>query len=181
MLLDAEQSVVIVVDIQPKFMAPIFEADRFLSRTKLLVSAAKLPVGPVLHTEQYPERMGGTEEEVQALIGQPAFGKMAFSCCGSEEFMAALEKTGATQAILCGIESHICVNQTAHDLIDEEYDVVLATDAVSARTLEMHKLAVKRMRDLGVVTAHSESILYEWMGSADHPKFKEALQLVKEA
>jgi nicotinamidase-related amidase len=104
---------------------------------------------------------------------------MAFSCMGSDEVVNGLEKLGRTQVILCGIESHICVNQTAHDLLEEDYSVVLAHDAISARTLAMHEGAMARMKELGALSAHTESILYEWMETAEHPQFKAALSLVK--
>lgn len=178
MLALAEDSVLVVVDIQPMFLNPIFQADRVLERSKFLCQAAKLLDVPILATEQYPERMGGTHPEILEHLDS-VFGKKAFSCLGSEKFNNALAALERSQVILCGIETHICVNQTAHDLLDVEAEVILATDAISARSEQMHEIGIRRMRDEGVVAAHSESIVYEWMESADHPAFKDVLKLVK--
>lgn len=178
MLALAEDSVLVVVDLQPTFLTPIYEAERVLARSKFLCQAARLLGVPILATEQYPERMGGTEPSLLEHLDS-IFGKKAFSCLGSEEFNAALAAVERSQVVLCGIETHICINQTAHDLLTEEFEVFLATDAISARTAEMHKTGVRRMRDEGVVASHSESIVYEWMESADHPAFRDVLKLVK--
>lgn len=180
MLLDASESVVLVVDVQDKFMNPIHNREEVLDRVLFLVKAAKLMGVPVLHTEQNPGRMGGTLSEVQDLIGAPAFPKMAFSCLGSEGLLNALGNTDRTQVIVCGIETHICINQTVHDLTEEDYEPILAVDAISARSAAMHEIGLGRLKELGAVFAHSESILYEWMETAEHEKFKEALAIVKD-
>lgn len=179
MLLDASESLLLVVDMQPTFMAPIHRIQAVQDRVLCLVKAAQLKGVPILHTEQYPERMGGTEESIQAAIGQPAFGKLSFSCMGEPKFVEALEAHGKTQIILCGIETHICISQTAHDLMEEDVEVVLASDAISARTHSMHQIGMSRLKELGCISAHSESILYEWMENAAHPQFKASLNLVK--
>jgi len=102
---------------------------------------------------------------------------MTFSCCGIEPFNASL--AGKKQVVLTGIETHICVNQTAHNLLDAGYDVIVCDDAVSARSINRHKVGLKRLRDAGMTLAHTESIAYEWAGSAEHPKFRDMLALVK--
>ena len=104
---------------------------------------------------------------------------MAFSALGSSEFCETLKKTGRRQVVLVGLETHICVSQTAQGLLDLGYEVVVCPDGVSSRTREAHKLGMERIRDAGVVPAHSESIAYEWLGSADHPDFKAFLAIVK--
>lgn len=178
---NAENSVVIVIDEQPTFLAAIYESERVLNRTEFLLKIAKLLGIPVIATEQYSERMGGTEPRVARLLpaGEVPFAKMSFSCCGCGGFLARLEATGKRQAILVGIETHICVSQTAADLITAGYEVIVCPDAVSARTLEMHKIGMERMRDSGILPMHSEAVAYEWLGSAEHPKFREALAIVK--
>lgn len=179
MLLDASESVVLVVDMQPAFLNPIHRGEAVLDRCRFLVQAARLLEVPVLATEQYPSRMGGTEESLAALLDGPVHPKMAFSCLGSSDLVDELEKLKRSQVILCGIETHICVCQTAHDLADEDYDVFLAADAISARTEAMHEAAMARLKELGCTLVHTESALYEWMQSAEHPAFKQALSLVK--
>ena len=104
---------------------------------------------------------------------------MAFSALGCPEFVAALRLTGKTKVILVGFETHICISQTAHDLLSAGFEVVVCPDAVSSRSQEQHKLGMERLRDAGVVPAHTESVAYEWIGTAEHPKFKSFLQIVK--
>lgn len=179
MTLDASESLLLVVDMQPTFMTTIHRVQAVQDRVLFLVKAAQLLGVPILHTEQYPDRMGGTELMIQEAIGRPGIGKLSFSCMGEPAFVDALEREGRTQVIVCGIETHICISQTAHDLMEEDVEVILASDAISARTLNMHQIGMSRLKELGCTTAHSESILYEWMENSSHPQFKAALNLVK--
>jgi nicotinamidase-related amidase len=179
---DPERGVVIVVDLQPTFLAPIHEADRVLNRSQFLLKMARLVGVPVLASEQYPDRMGGTDQRIASLLplGGAPYAKQCFSCGGCSGLMESLRSLKRKQAVLVGIETHICVTLTALDLLREGFEVFVCPDAVSARTVEMHKLGMERMRDSGAMPAHTETIAYEWMGSADHPRFREALQVVKE-
>jgi nicotinamidase-related amidase len=176
----ASDSVLLVVDEQPTFMQSIWEADRVLRRTEFLLRIAAIMEVPIFATEQYPERMGSTNSKIAALLPKPAFGKMSFSCAGCEPLLIELENTGRRQVILVGVETHICVSQSAADLVNAGYEVVVCPDAVSARTVEMHKLGMERMRDSGVLPMHTEAVAYEWLDTANHPKFRDALKLVKE-
>ncbi len=169
------QSVLLVIDIQPSFMKAIHEADRVLDRSLFLSRMAALLEVPVVASTQYTARMGGLDESLA--IG--AHDKMSFSCCGCESWMAELQATGRRQAVIVGIETHICVSQTAIDLLGQDFEVVVCPDALSARTNDRHKLGMERIRDAGVVPAHSEAVAYEWLKTAEHPKFREALALVK--
>lgn len=176
--LDPTRGVLLVVDVQPNFLKGIFEAERVLARTTFLARAAETLGVPVLATEQNPDRMGGTHPDLAPHVGAP-FSKMAFSCVGCEDLASALEFTGRRQAILVGIETHICVGQTAQDLLALGYEVAVCPDAVSSGSLEAHKLGMERMRDAGVVPVHTEAVAYEWMGTADHFGFRQVLELVK--
>lgn len=176
---DVTDSVLIVVDVQPSFMRDIWERDRVLARAEFLIRVANLLEVPVLTTEQYPQRMGGTDERLRGQLSDAVFPKMTFSCCGCDDFVDSLKGAGRKQAILIGIETHICVSQTAVDLLSQGYDVLVCPDAVSARSVEMHKLGMERMRDAGVLPIHTEAVAYEWMGTAEHEKFRDALKIVK--
>ena len=180
MLAKLENSIMVVVDMQPTFLSGIHGREPLESRVKFIVETARLLEVPVVATVQNPERMGGVEESIAALLDKDALGKMAFSCCGIERFTSAIDGFHRNQVVLVGIETHICVNQTAHDLLESGYEPIVCTDAVSARTEKCHKTGVKRLRDAGVTIAHTESIAYEWTGSADHPKFRDVLKLVKQ-
>lgn len=175
-----EHSVLIVVDIQPTFMKAVHEAERVLARSEFLVRMARLLDIPVLSTEQNPERMHGTDPRIAAHLDRPAIPKMTFSCVGCADFDATLAGLGRKQAVIVGIETHICVSQTAHHLLLAGHEVIVCPDAVSARSLERHKLGMERVRDAGAVPAHTEAVAYEWMGSAAHPCFREALAIVKD-
>lgn len=176
--LDPTRSVLLVVDMQPAFLRGIHEVERVIARSTFIARVAESMGVPVLATEQNPDRMGGTHPELAPHTGVP-FPKMAFSCLGCEDLASALEFTGRRQAVIVGIESHICVGQTAQDLLAMGYEVAVCPDGISAGTLEAHKLGMERMRDAGVVPVHTEAVAYEWMGTADHFVFRQVLDLVK--
>lgn len=176
-----DDSVVLVVDLQPKFLAPIFESERVVRRAEFILKVAQLLDIPVFATEQNRERMGGTHESLLPLLAPSTTQeKMRFSCFGCENLEVWLAQQHRRQVILVGIETHICVNQTAHNLVDLGYAPILAEDAISARTQVMHRNGIERMRAHGATIAHTESIAYEWMEGADHPQFREMLQIVKQ-
>jgi len=179
MLARRSDSVVVLIDVQPTFMKPILGADRILRRCMFLLEMAKLLGVPILATEQNPSRMGGLDEGLANLLEVAPIGKMCFSSARSAEFNAALDGLRRKQAVLVGIETPICVNQTAHDLIDRGYEVLLAVDAIGARSAEMHEVALRRMGKIGAVESHTESIAYEWLESAEDSCFREALAIVK--
>ena len=176
-------SSLVIIDVQPVLTKTIFEVERVLSRIAFLAKVARLLEIPIFTTEQNPSRMGATHESLQPLI-DPArtFSKMSFDAGGCREFLLALEQDFEVrkQVVIVGLETHICVAQTAQGLKNSGYEVVVCPDAVSARTQERHKLGMERIRDAGCVPAHTESVAYEWLGSAEHPLFKQALQIVKE-
>lgn len=179
-LADASRSVLLVVDMQPSFLKAIHEAGRVLRRVEFLVQIANLLDVPVIATEQYPERMQGTDESLLSLLREEPIGKMTFSCHGCDAFDSALADYGRAQAIIVGIETHICVTQTTLHLLDKGFDVKVCEDAVSARTDEMNQIGFRRLRHAGSDVCHSESVAYEWLVSAEHPKFRDALALVKQ-
>jgi nicotinamidase-related amidase len=174
-----EEALLVAVDFQPKFMTAIHEADRMVRRASFLVHSASLLNVPILATEQNATRMGGALPEFKG-IAQKCFDKMSFSCWGEPGFQEAIESSGKSHIVLVGIETHICVTLTALDLVNQGYQVFVCPDAVSARTSEQHKLGMERMRDSGIMPTHTESLVYEWLGTASNPKFREALSLVKQ-
>ncbi len=179
MLARIEDSVLIVIDMQPSFLDGVWRNEEVLNRTKFIVECATILGVPILATEQYRERMGASEPSLATLIGSEAMDKMTFSCCGIAPFTGHLDKLGKKQVVLAGIETHICVNQTAHHLVGSSHEVIVCADAVSARTEDRHKIGLKRLCDLGATLAHTESVVYEWIGSAADLRFREILALVK--
>lgn len=182
MLARVEDSVLVVVDVQPAVLDLVWERERVLARSRFLIECAKLLDVPVIVTEQNPEKLGATDEQLSSLVDDPraTVRKMSFSAWGEKGFIRTIEHHKRAQAVIVGIETHICINQTAHDLMDEEIDAIVCADAVSARTERMHEIGLKRMSDEGAAIAHTESVVYEWLQSAEHPAFREVLKLVKD-
>lgn len=133
---------------------------------------------PVVATEQYPEKMGGTVESLLPYVGTP-YRKMEFSAMNNDTFVQVVKASGRSQVVVVGIETHICVSQTCHGLLREGIQAVVCPDAVSSRTQDRHKLGMERLRDAGGVPAHTEAIAYEWCHSAENPKFRDMLDIVK--
>jgi nicotinamidase-related amidase len=182
-LLGRDTCALVVVDMQAPFLNAIFERERLTKNVLLLCRAAALLNVPAIATVQYAERMGGLVPEVADALpsgtADLALDKMCFSCAGSDAFLDALAQTGRRQILLCGLETHICVSQTAHDLLHAGYQVHVAADAVSSRTLEKHKLGMERIRDAGARPCAAEAAVYEWLREAGTPEFKEILKLVR--
>lgn len=169
-----------VVDVQSTFLKVIHEKERVLRRSLYLAQVGQALGIPVLATEQNPSRLGALDESILPFVASP-ISKMSFSCWGSGEFREAIEASGKSCIVLTGVESHICVALTALDLVNAGYNVFVCPDAISSRSVEMHKLGMERMRDSGVMPSHTDTLVYEWLGSAEHPKFKDVLRMVKEA
>ncbi len=181
MLAEADQSLLLVIDVQTRLAAAMPEKIRARQRATcqhLLEAAARLAI-PVLHTEQYPRGLGATEAELQAHLPEPAIEKTAFSCCAAEGFLPALEKAARRQIILAGMETHVCVLQTAFELQQRGYRVFVVEDACIARRKAHHRNALARLRQAGIIVSNSESVLFEWLRDARHPEFKAIAALIR--
>ncbi|MES2461370.1 MAG: isochorismatase family protein [Armatimonadota bacterium] len=180
-LLNRGTSVLVVVDMQEPFLGAIHGREALTANVLLLCRAARLLHVPIIATEQYAERMGLVVPEVAEAIGEglKPINKLSFSCAESEEFQRALIAAGKHQIVVCGVETHICISQTAHDLLHAGYRVHVPADGVSSRTLEKHKLGMERIRDSEIKPCASEAVVYEWLQEAGTPEFKEILQLVR--
>ena len=176
--LESDRSAVLLIDVQPTFLNGMWEAPRVLRRCEFLLRAASSLGVPTFASVQNSERMGGLDDSLKPLVAS-VFNKHSFSCLGSADIAAHLIDSGRNQILLVGIETHICVGLTANELLQAGYEVAVCPDAVSAGSMEMHKLGMERVRDAGAVPVHSEGAVYEWMRSSNHPKFREVLSLVK--
>jgi nicotinamidase-related amidase len=176
--LTADQGALLIIDVQEKLLKAIDGAEQVLSRTLLLVEAAKILEVPVFATEQYPKGLGPTVEPLASLIpDRPA--KLTFQCLGAPGIDEALASTGIRHVTLAGIETHVCVAQTALELLKLGYQVQVAVDAVGSRFAIDHDFALRRLETAGAVLSTSEAILFEWTETAGHPRFKEISALVK--
>ncbi len=179
-LLRRGDSALLVVDIQTKINAVMFQGASVVEGAVKLIRGADILGVPVLFTEQYPEGLGPTEPRiVEALGDRKPIAKMSFSCCGAEPVLAALRENGAHQVVLCGIETHVCVLQTALDLAAADYQVHVPRDAVSSRKTLDHETALTRLGRAGVVVSTVESVLFEWLQRAGTPEFKQVAGLIK--
>jgi nicotinamidase-related amidase len=180
--LEAERCALIVVDIQEKLLPPIFQKDQLLKNSQLLIRLAGILKIPALVTTQYAKGLGNTTPEIASLLpGTQPIDKQMFSCFGSDAFCAMLKRLPGNRntVLLCGMESHICVMQTALGALREGYIVHVASDAVSSRTEWNWKIGLERMRAAGAIISSTEMILYELLRSSGSPAFKELLPHLK--
>jgi nicotinamidase-related amidase len=180
--LEADQCALIVVDIQEKLFPPIFHKEELLRNSKLLIRAAGVLKIPVVMSTQYAKGLGNTVPELASLLPETeAIDKDQFSCFGSEAFCTLLKRLPGSRntLLLCGMESHICVTQTALAAQREGYLVHVASDAVSSRTEWNWKIGLERMRAAGAVISSTEMMIYELMRSSSSPAFKEMLPHLK--
>ena len=176
----AEDSVVLIVDIQEAFRGVVCEQDRLLTASIRLLEAAGTLRIPVVVTEQYPERLGETMEEVAAAVpdGARNLPKRTFSCWGAPGFEDHLAELGRKQVILAGLETHICVGQTANHLIAAGYSVHAVRDAITSRFPFESKVGYDKMLATGAIPTCSEAVLFEWLVDSRSPDFKAVQRLV---
>ena len=180
--LDADQCALIVVDIQEKLLPPIFQKEQLVRNSKLLIRAAGVLKIPAIVSTQYSKGLGKTVPEVASLLPETeAIDKDRFSCFGSDVFCTLLKRLPGNRntLLLCGMESHICVAQTALAALREGYLVHVASDAVSSRTEWNWKIGLDRMRAAGGVISSTEMMIYELMRASSSPAFKEMLPHLK--
>jgi nicotinamidase-related amidase len=180
--LDPDHCALVVIDIQEKLLPPIFQKEQLLRNSQLLVRLAGILKIPTLLTTQYSKGLGNTVPEISSLLpGTAPIEKLAFSCFGSDVFCSALKRLpgGRNTVLLCGMESHICVAQTALAALREGYLVHVASDAVSSRTELNWKIGLERMRAAGAILSSTEMIIYEALGSSGGSAFKQMLQYLK--
>ncbi|MCA9080148.1 MAG: hydrolase [Planctomycetaceae bacterium] len=178
-LLDRTRSRLLIIDMQERLVPVMLEAATVTRRCQMLIQGANILGIPVTGTEQYPRGLGPTVPELRDLLG-PCPDKRRFSCSESLPWISPEEVVeGRDQIVLAGIETHVCVLQTAFDLLAAGFRVYLAVDAVSSRSTVDRQVALDRMAAHGVTLTTVESILFEWCETADAAEFKQISQLVK--
>lgn len=180
MLIRAKESILIVIDIQERLVPAMQAPARTLANTKLLLRAAKENAVPVILTEQYPKGLGPTVAEISEAAGDaPVISKMHFSSMEDAVFAHKFREFGRQQAILVGMEAHICVVQTAASMIEEGFEVFVVSDATASRTLESESASLARLSASGVSVVTTEMVVFEWLGKAGTPAFKRLLPTIK--
>ena len=180
MLIRAADSALIVIDVQER-LVPVMQAPaRTIQNAKLLLHAAQINGVPAILTEQYPRGLGPTLSDIKKAAGDSiVVSKMHFSCMEDPLFAKEFKSLGCRQAILIGMEAHICVVQTAASLVEEGYEVFVVSDATASRTLESEKACLERLSAAGVSIVTTEMVVFEWLGQAGTAAFKKLLPLIK--
>ncbi|HEX8737996.1 MAG TPA: hydrolase [Pyrinomonadaceae bacterium] len=180
-VLDKQQTALVVVDMQEAFRKAIPAFPEIVSRIAQMIRGCRLLDVPVIVTEQYPKGLGKTAEEI--LFSLPDdfefVEKTAFSSCGAQLFTEKLENFSAKQILVCGIETHICVNQTAHDLLANGYQVHILTDCVGSRFEHDKLAAIQKLTMNGAFPSSLEMALFELLRDSKHEQFKEIQHLIK--
>jgi nicotinamidase-related amidase len=178
---DPAHTVLAVIDMQEGFRSVISDFAEVAARIALVAHAARLLNIPVVVTEQYPKGLGHTANEIKAVLPADfnAVEKTAFSSCGAGAFEAELERAEALHVLVCGIEAHICVNQTTHDLMERGYRVHLLTDCITARTPQNRQVGLSKMQQSGALPSSTEMALFELLRDARHEQFKAIQKLIK--
>lgn len=179
--LDAAQTALVIIDMQEAFRSSISDFAETAARIALVTHAAQLLKLPLIVTEQYPKGLGHTANEIRAVLPDrlEIIEKTAFSSCGAKSFETELERASARHILVCGIEAHICVNQTTHDLLARGFQVHLLTDCITARSAQNKQLAFAKMQQSGALPSSTEMALFELLRDARHEQFKAIQKLIK--
>ena len=179
-MLDIQACCLVIVDIQGKLAQLMHEKETLFKSIQILIKAAKILNIPILWTQQCPDSLGPTLPEIATLLSDnEPINKAAFSCCGAEPFNAKLNDLARRQILLCGIEAHICIYQTAVELLRKGFDVNVIAEAISSRTPDNKQIAISRMSAEGANISSVEMVLFELLKTAEHPQFKQISKLIK--
>lgn len=178
--IDASKTTALLIDMQEKLLPHIHAQQRVIERARVLLTGLQALDVPVMHNQQYKKGLGDTTGELRPLLSHcPTFEKRSFSVCDDDAAMAHIRAQNRKICLLFGVETHVCVLQTALDLVDKGYQPVLITDACSSRNSADHDCAIVRMSAAGVRMASVESILFELLRCSTHPQFKTISGLAK--
>jgi len=179
-ILKKDTSALLIIDIQERILKVIRNSEDMIANVLKLIKGFKAMGLPIYTTEQYPKGLGETHHAIQAELGDyTAVQKMTFSCGGAGDLFGEFKKKELTQIVVCGIESHVCVQQTVLDLIHNGFQTNLAADAVSSRKYSDYDLSVSRMRHHGAEITSTESILFELLEVCGTDEFKAVSKIVK--
>jgi nicotinamidase-related amidase len=169
----------LVIDVQEKLMAKIPPAQTLVRNIAFLIDGARLLGVPVRATEQYPRGLGTTVPELAQRLPERA-DKVEFSCCAVPGMVEGFRKEARPKVVLTGIETHVCVQQTALDLLAQDFRVYIPVDAVASRVELDHEYALRRLEKAGAILTSAETCVFEWVATSKHPAFKEVSRLVQE-
>ncbi len=178
-----EDSLLLCVDVQDRLLAAMVEParSRMLDNIGHLLETSKMLDIPVFYTEQYPAGLGPTADRLKQAMPASAhyFDKTEFSCCGNQRFREALHDSHKRQVVVTGMETHICIMQTALELLEDGFEVFVVDDAVCSQRMAHWKSALHRLRHAGAIVAPTESILFEWVRDSSEHHFKAVSALLR--
>lgn len=176
-MLDTNNSILVIIDIQEKLVKAASNGEKTIINTSKISQAAQILSIPVIITEQYPKGLGAT---VESITGSDAFimEKSSFSAFKEPEFEQKINSLNRKQVILCGIEAHICVLQTAIDLYKNGYEVYVLKDCVSSRSEEEQNSGLELLKQYGIKVITVEIALFQWLKTSKHPQFKDIQKLI---
>ncbi len=176
-----ENSVLVIIDVQQKLAKAMKEdiVEKILKNITTLIELCKLYQIPIVFTEQYPKGLGKTLDKVKALINEEAIEKIYFSSVGEEKFANKIKEIGRQKIILTGMETHVCVLQTALELLVRDYHVFVPFDAVCSRRKEDWRIGIELMRDAGAVISCTETLVFQILKKAGTVEFKKILEFIK--
>lgn len=179
-LMNPGDTLLCIVDLQERLLPVVQRPSLIGWNVRRLAEGAKILGVPTVASEQYPEKLGPTIEPIAGLLSGSAASKLRFSCADCQGLFAPPEDSGRHRVLLCGIETHVCVQQSAYDLMAAGFQVYLAADATGTRHAVDYELALRRMESAGVIVTTTEAALFEWCREAGTPQFKQISQLAKE-
>ena len=176
--LSSKVNALIIIDIQEKIIRPIFDKDSIIKNIKKLINAYQILEENIILSEQNPHRLGATIPELLPKSGFKKIEKMEFSLANIQEFLKEIESKKVTSLIVCGIETHICVQQTVLDCLKKGFEIILISDAMGSRNRIDHEIALQRMTKSGAILTTTESIIFELCKTADRKEFKEIRNII---
>ena len=179
-MLNSEDSILVIIDIQDKLVKAAYHGDNLVKNAAKAAKAAQIMNIPVIITEQYPKGLGKTVNELsESIKNYTPIEKTYFSAMREDKFRDILKNYKKKQILLCGIETHICVLQTASDLISKGYEVYILEDASSSRNIYEHNTGIELLKQYGAKITCTEIALFEWLKTSQNPNFKEIQALIK--
>ncbi|MDO8885861.1 hydrolase [Candidatus Oleimmundimicrobium sp.] len=179
-MLNVDNTVLVVIDVQEKLARAMYEREELIENLQKLIKGIKVLEVPIIWLEQNPRGLGSTVPEIAQLLSDlEPISKFSFSCCASESFMKEMKTLKRNHVLLAGIETHVCVYQTARDLVNLGYKVQVVADTISSRTAKNKQIGLERIKEVGGSLTSVETALFELLKVAEGPKFKEILKIVK--
>jgi hypothetical protein len=183
-LMNAADTLLCLVDLQERLLPAIIDHERIVWNARRLLDGATILGVEMLATEQYPEKLGRTSEPLAERLKASPVPKLTFSSAGCFDVLGnhvdESDNASRHRVLIAGVETHVCVQQTAYDLVAAGFQVFVATDATGTRFAKDYEIALRRMESAGVVLTTTEAVLFEWCVEAGTPEFKEVSRLVKE-